>query len=133
MSIWKHIILTYYFVSVTAFILLVACDGLGVINLKDGTVTTLTAIYATSILALAGTTIRTKDFWKDDPDSIWKLKKEIVKLKGESLAAQVKNNAVISELRKTNAESEEELALRRSGKRPAPQPIRGSRKPRGNI
>ena len=126
MSTWKHIFCLIYGVSFASLFLIAGFNLIGAIAIEWKDFQTPIYIFGMSISAFLLSAIRTKDFWKDDPDSIRSLKKKIIESNQRNLNMTTeygnREEQLKAELLKVEKERDDRIA------RP-----KGTRKPSGNF
>jgi hypothetical protein len=113
----KKLFVSVYLTLFAATIIAAFWNGLGVIDLKEGTIHLMLWGFSIAMIPAAITAFRTHDFWKDDPESVAKIKKENLHTiaqaearHGEAMAQ--KNKAIVAESERADREAKECARLR---------------------
>jgi hypothetical protein len=102
MDTWKKIVISYYIILVSTTFAVVILDGLEKIDFIEGNITLIITIFSVALAPVAMSALRTKDFWKDDPESVRRIKKDHAK---EISDLRKEHSEEISNLRKEHAKA----------------------------
>lgn len=97
MTFWKKIVVGYFILLLTVFVLSAFLHGYGIREVSPGTFETLITFFSIAVIPVVIAAIRTTDFFRDDPNDVARLKKEHAKeirdIREENLTVVVQRDA----------------------------------------
>lgn len=93
MTLWKKIVIGYFILLLSAFVMAAFLHGYGVREVRPGTFETMITFFSIAVIPVVVAAIRTTDFFRDDPNDVARLKKthaeEIQRIRSENLQAML--------------------------------------------
>ena len=79
MELFKKIVIVYFILLLSTFVVTVLLHGFSIFEVRPGTFETLITFFTIAVIPVVVAAIKTKDFFRDDPNSIASLKEHHAK------------------------------------------------------